>query len=445
MAICNIFYGLWMMLTSFANNEGFLLTKNVIRLYDWSNATGLIVAEGQEAANERQRERYWKQRISGNKPISEVLQDDESDDVSFAECQAALEICSVTVTGWPCDRCRINNLPCNYAFVTSTPAVPSYRDRIKESRPSEMPGPPFTTFVNTFATDQGMVNDRGRSSTVEIDFGRLPNRPRHEILRGPPRDYSGPPMGGYDSDLDPNENQDDLEFNVDDWQPCDNCLFNIRACDNDGPPCRSCILHGVESTCNSAGNTGQTSQPQTPRVQSSGIQRGTQPDQALQSIESTDPWARMQSMLDAGIPLTSGAEDISPHLAAPPPQPIFNGGVSKNVPDQQLGFTPERRAPANSSADLRTQSQNWLSREGEAVWSRGAKYNAYGQELDMHGSIVPGGRIFNGVVDPDPDQPINSIENDHSRRTSFNVRTQKNDLELTGCTTSAQTQTQIQT
>ncbi|KAH7333157.1 hypothetical protein BKA65DRAFT_479723 [Rhexocercosporidium sp. MPI-PUGE-AT-0058] len=317
-------------------------------------------------------------------------------------CEQFRAYCSLPETGAPCLRCKQwgqaclqqDQERCWTVFNSQTVAVPTGTSKETQSANG-----------GSYNTDS-QYRQGGRPPTIETEFGRMPNRSRDNRSRSPTRD------GG------------DLEtagFGFDHWIPCNACLVNGRACDKDGPPCRSCVLHGVEESCSSAGAENQTFQAQPSMMEYDPAQLGRIPDIGA----SPDAWERVNALLEAGATLTSG-DDINPYQSvtqATPGSPVDWAEVGK-----QLGFS---RNPmlANASAEMAAQSVNWVSKEDQ-VWSGGAQYNAFGQELDMHGNIVPGGRLFNGIVDLDPDRPVNSLENGYSSGNPFNVNTETDEVEV---------------
>ncbi|KAG4441890.1 hypothetical protein IFR05_002631 [Cadophora sp. M221] len=168
------------------------------------------------------------------------------------------------------------------------------------------------------------------------------------------------------------------DFGFDDWIPCNTCLMNDQACDNDEPPCGSCIIHGVESSCNSVGAEDQSQQ----------ARRGSY---------------------------------ISPYQSMPQPTPTAPVNWDEIVENLEFSSTT-----ALGAASPEAQNPNWTS-NADRVWSGGARYNAFGQELDMNGNVLPGRRIFSGVVDQDLDKLYNTVDNGHS---SVNPSTTNTDEDM---------------
>ncbi|KAH6706471.1 hypothetical protein BKA61DRAFT_616512, partial [Leptodontidium sp. MPI-SDFR-AT-0119] len=227
---------------------------------------------------------------------------------------------------------------------------------------------------------------------------------------------------GYHTDLEGGrwpivETASDLSF--DDWIPCDTCLVNERACDNDGPPCRSCILHGVRSSCSSAIAEDQSYQAQPLVMEYDPAQLRLVPDTEV----STNAWDRINSMLEAGTPSVP-SNYISPYPPIPQPAPM--APVNWDEIDEQLGFS-STVALGNASAEMEAQSSNWASKE-DRVWSGGAQYNTFRQELDMHGNILPGGRISNEVVDQALENLFSSVGNGYASLNPSTVNTETNQV-----------------
>ncbi|KAL2065840.1 hypothetical protein VTL71DRAFT_3510 [Oculimacula yallundae] len=301
-------------------------------------------------------------------------------------CSVASVDCSMAQTGRPCNRCQSLGIHClgrdeevRYTSINRRASLPLLEE---EAGPDAALG-----------TDPRFVNARGRTKFKRMSRNTFKARDRR----------SRSPLG-----------ENDFDFGHSDFTPCENCILYGRSCDGNGPPCTPCALYGVESTCDLNGLSSQPYQPQSPMMSYSPAQLGTVP---YTGGPADDPWSRLNALLDEGVPLTSGAE-LHPFQEIPPtPQ----GPIDWNETDALLGFTSET---ANPSTEMEAQSMNWVSSE-PAIPLGELQYNGFGQELDMHGEVIPNRRIQKDVIlsEGDPDFPVNSIENNYSSGSAFNTNT----------------------
>lgn len=233
-----------------------------------------------------------------------------------AGCEASGASCSIPEVGAPCVRCKRMGIKCLQQHQQDGSTFISTQ----------------TAQVSTSITPETPANDGDK---IYSDF-----------------------KSGYHTDLEGGrwpilETASDLSF--DDWIPCDTCLVNERACDNDGPPCGSCILHGVRSSCSSAIAEDQSYQAQPLVMEYDPAQLRLVPDTEV----STNAWDRINSMLEAGAPSVP-SNYISPYPPIPQPAPM--APVNWDEIDEQLGFS-SNMALGNASAEMEAQSSNWASKE----------------------------------------------------------------------------------
>ncbi|CZT01970.1 uncharacterized protein RCO7_05449 [Rhynchosporium graminicola] len=388
-------------------------------LYDFTVLSGPRNVEGREIklAKGRQKKARYRQRVDPSKAgaqgtvdsrDSEAISAPPQNTIQCATCHSAGAYCNIANTGRPCTRCLSNGIQCldrdqeiTYTFLNRQTAPRANTGR--DDGPANKGRGANPNFKNSYSTSAVYRESRGRTQLV-TKKGKMSKRARDVRSRSP--------TGIFETDSD---------FGNTDIVPCDNCIVNGRSCDEDGPPCKSCVLNGVEATCDAGALHGQQYQAQPSMMTYDPAQLGTVPDTGAPAL---DPWGRVNALLEEGIPLTSGA-GLNPFQEIPY---ATQAGMAWNDTDFHLGFT-SHTAMANPSAEKMSQSMNWMTNEPAALPGE-TQYNSFGQELDMHGQIVPGGRMRRDVIVPDPDLPSGNIGNRNFNRILFNINTENGQVEV---------------